>query len=63
MQVGLLRVLEERKYFRLGGQQEIESDFRLICATHRDLPKLIEENRFRQDFFYRINVISINVPP
>ncbi len=63
MQVDLLRVLEEKKFHRLGGSQEVESDFRLICATHRDLAARIRENRFRQDFYYRINVITLNVPP
>jgi len=63
MQVSLLRVLEEKKFQRLGGSQEVESSFRLICATHRDLPQLIKEGQFREDFYYRINVISINIPP
>jgi two-component system response regulator HydG len=63
MQVSLLRVLEEKQFQRLGGSQEVESSFRLICATHRDLPQLIKEGHFREDFYYRINVISINIPP
>jgi two-component system response regulator HydG len=63
MQVSLLRVLEEQTFLRLGGSRLLESDFRLISATHRDLQALIDENRFRQDFYYRINVITINVPP
>jgi DNA-binding NtrC family response regulator len=63
MQVDLLRVLEEKKFHRVGGNQEVHSDFRLICATHRDLAKRIQESRFRQDFYYRINVITINEPP
>ncbi len=63
MQVDLLRVLEERTFFRVGGSQPIESDFRLICATHRDLPSLVKADKFRRDFYYRINVISIHVPP
>ncbi len=63
MQIDLLRVLEERKFLRVGGSQTVESDFRLISATHRDLPQLIQKERFRQDFFYRINVITIHIPP
>jgi two-component system response regulator HydG len=63
MQISLLRVLEEQTFLRLGGSRLLESDFRLISATHRDLQALIDENRFRQDFYYRINVITINVPP
>jgi len=63
MQVSLLRVLEDKNFLRLGGSQPISSDFRLVSATHRDLPSLIRENQFRDDFYYRINVITINVPP
>lgn len=63
MQVNLLRALEEKKFMRLGGQREVSSDFRLICATHRDLESLVAEERIRRDFYYRINVISIRVPP
>jgi transcriptional regulator with PAS, ATPase and Fis domain len=63
MQIGLLRVLETHRFTRLGGNQEIASDFRLICATHKNLEKLVEEELFREDLFYRINVFSIQVPP
>jgi two-component system response regulator HydG len=63
MQVSLLRVLEEKQFQRVGGSQAIETNFRLICATHRDLPQLIRENLFREDFYYRINVIAIDIPP
>ncbi|NNF99275.1 MAG: sigma-54-dependent Fis family transcriptional regulator [Desulfobacteraceae bacterium] len=63
MQVALLRALEEKKIQRIGGSQSIESRFRLICATHRDLTKLINTQQFREDFFYRINVITIEIPP
>ncbi|MEJ2040244.1 MAG: sigma-54 dependent transcriptional regulator [Desulfosarcinaceae bacterium] len=63
MQVGLLRALEEKKLQRLGGSEPIETDFRLISATHRDLNQMIREERFREDFYYRINVFSIHVPP
>jgi two-component system response regulator HydG len=63
MQVALLRVLEEKKFERLGGSRTIETNFRLISATHRDLPQLIKGNQFREDFFYRINVITVPVVP
>ena len=63
MQISLLRALEEKRFQRLGGSQEVSSNFRLICATHRNLPQLIKEDQFREDFYYRINVISINIPP
>jgi two-component system response regulator HydG len=63
MQVNLLRALEEKSFLRVGGSKEVESDFRLICATHRDMQALVESGRVRTDFFYRINVISIHVPP
>ncbi|MCA1988180.1 MAG: sigma-54 dependent transcriptional regulator [Desulfarculus sp.] len=63
MQVALLRVLEEKRFQRVGGNQYLASDFRLISATNRDLPALIQQGRFRQDFFYRINVLAIAIPP
>lgn len=63
MQINLLRVLEEKKFQRVGGNQYIDTHFRLISATHRDLKHLIKENQFREDFFYRINVFSIDIPP
>lgn len=63
MQVSLLRALEKKQFLRLGGSHLIKSDFRLISATHQDLPRLIRKNRFREDFFYRINVISLKIPP
>lgn len=63
MQVDLLRVLEEKKFHRVGGMKEVPVDFRLICATHRDLPREIERGAFRQDFYFRLNVIEIEVPP
>ncbi|MCJ8500193.1 sigma-54-dependent transcriptional regulator [Desulfatitalea alkaliphila] len=63
MQVALLRVLEEKKFCRLGGNQPIETRFRLISATHRDLRQLLREEQFREDFFYRINVLTIHIPP
>ncbi len=63
MQVDLLRVLEEKRFHRVGGSREVEVDFRLICATHRDLTREIERGVFRQDFYFRLNVIEIEIPP
>lgn len=63
MQVELLRVLESRKFVRVGGHKEISSDFRVICATNRDLKTMVEEGLFREDLYYRLNVVNINVPP
>jgi two-component system response regulator HydG len=63
MQVDLLRVLEEKSFVRLGGSRTVSSDFRLVSATHRDLGQMVRAGRFRQDFFYRINVMSIQIPP
>ncbi len=63
MQIDLLRVLEEKKIIRIGSREPIEVDFRLISATRRDLEKEITTGTFREDFFYRINVINIHIPP
>ena len=63
MQVNLLRALEEKKIQRVGGARPIETHFRLISATHRDLQQLRREALFREDFFYRINVFTIHIPP
>ena len=62
-QVDLLRVLQEKEFRRLGGQEEIKVDVRILAATNRDIKKAIAENRFREDLFYRLNVISIHIPP
>jgi two-component system response regulator PilR (NtrC family) len=62
MQVKLLKVLQEKKFRRVGGMEEITSNFRLICATNRDLLSAIEDNHFREDLYYRINVIQIDMP-
>ena len=63
LQVDLLRVLEERKLQRVGGNDPVEVDVRVIAATHRDLRKLSAEGKFREDLFYRLNVIPIQLPP
>ena len=63
MQVDLLRVLEEKKFYRLGNPKPMTADFRLVSATHRDLDGAVQDRIFRQDFYYRINVITITVPP
>lgn len=62
-QIDLLRVLQEREIRRLGGEEVIKVDVRVIAATNRDLKKLVEEKKFREDLFYRLNVITINMPP
>ena len=63
MQVKLLRVLQERKFRRVGGLEEIDADIRVVAATNQDLIKMVAEGRFREDLFYRINVIPIQLPP
>jgi PAS domain S-box-containing protein len=63
MQIALLRVLQEREFERVGGNQSIRADVRIIAATHRDLPAVIVTGGFRSDLFYRINVFPIEIPP
>jgi DNA-binding NtrC family response regulator len=63
IQVKLLRLIEERKFERLGGEEEIEADVRLIAATNRDLQAEVESGNFREDLFYRINVVHLHIPP
>jgi DNA-binding NtrC family response regulator len=63
MQVKLLRVLQERKYRRVGGTEEASANIRVIAATNRDLPKQVGEGKFREDLFYRLNVIPAKMPP
>lgn len=63
MQAKLLRVLQERSFKRLGGREDIEVDFRLIAATNRDLKKEVSLGQFREDLFFRLNVVSLELPP
>src|SRR5438093_8434377 len=63
MQVKLLRVLQERRFRRVGGLEEQTADIRVVAATNQDLTRLVAEGRFREDLFYRINVIPIALPP
>jgi DNA-binding NtrC family response regulator len=62
-QVKLLRVLEEDRFMRVGGSQNVTVDVRLVASTNRDLRELVETGGFRQDLYYRLNVVSIRVPP
>ena len=63
LQVKLLRVLEERKIMRVGGGELLDVDFRLVAATNRDLEQLVEEERFRDDLYYRLKVVTLRIPP
>ncbi|MCL1818481.1 MAG: sigma-54 dependent transcriptional regulator [Spirochaetaceae bacterium] len=63
VQVKILRVLQEKKFERVGGEETLEVDARVIAATNRDLKKEIAEGRFRDDLFYRLNVVNIHLPP
>jgi DNA-binding NtrC family response regulator len=63
MQIELLRVLESKSFIRVGGNKEISSDFRVICATNRDLGEMVKNGTFREDLYYRLNVVNIRIPP
>mgnify|MGYP000147392523 FL=1 len=62
-QIDLLRVLEDGVFYRVGGTQPLEADFRVIAATNLDLDRAVREGRFREDLFYRLNVVRITMPP
>jgi two-component system response regulator AtoC len=62
-QVKLLRVLQDRKFERLGGTETLDADVRFVTATHRDLETMVRERKFREDLFYRLNVVTLSVPP
>jgi DNA-binding NtrC family response regulator len=62
-QVNLLRILDEKSFMRVGGMEQITVDVRVVSATNRDLKKAIREGAFREDLFYRLNVVSIQLPP
>jgi two-component system response regulator PilR (NtrC family) len=63
MQIKLLRVLQDRRFRRLGGTEEVQADIRVIAATNQDLEKAVASGRFREDLFYRINVIRMHLAP
>jgi len=63
LQMDLLRVIQEKKFYRVGGSDEIQIDVRVIAATNRDLLKAVKDGDFREELFYRLNVINIQIPP
>jgi DNA-binding NtrC family response regulator len=63
MQAKILRVLQDRRFMRLGGTQEIQVDVRIVAATNVNLQQAVKDGRFREDLFYRLNVISLELPP
>jgi transcriptional regulator with GAF, ATPase, and Fis domain len=63
LQAKLLRVMEEKAFERLGGSKTINADTRIIAATNRDIEKMVQEGKFREDLYYRINVLRIHLPP
>ena len=63
MQAKLLRVLQEKEITKIGGKKTTTIDVRVVCATHKDLPAMIKEGEFREDIYYRLNVLAIEVPP
>lgn len=62
IQAKILKVVEEKKFYRVGGRREIHSNFKLICATNRDLEKMVDEKKFRDDLYYRISVFPLQIP-
>ncbi len=63
LQVKLLRVLQEKRFERVGGSEELEVDIRVVAATNKDLLKLVEQGQFRDDLYYRLNVVEVHLPP
>jgi transcriptional regulator with PAS, ATPase and Fis domain len=63
MQVNLLRVLETKEFTRLGGTKPVRVDFRVICATNQDLERQVKEGTFREDLYFRLNVVAVSLPP
>jgi two-component system response regulator AtoC len=63
LQSKLLHVLQEKQYYRIGGEKEVKANCRILVATNRKLEEMVDEGRFRRDLFYRINVVNIHVPP
>ncbi len=63
MQIKLLRVLQERRFERVGGTEPIEVDVRVVAATHQDMEKLVQDGKFREDLYYRLNVVRLDLPP
>jgi len=63
MQMDLLRVIETKRFYRLGGSKEIGTDFRIISATNRNLEEMVKEGKFREDLYYRLNVVEVTLPP
>src|SRR3989304_2858158 len=63
LQSKLLHVLQEKVFFRIGGEREVKANCRILCATNKNLEQMVEEGKFRRDLFYRVNVVNILVPP
>lgn len=63
LQVKILQVIQDKEFKRVGGLKPIKTDIRIIAATNKDLKKMVEENRFREDLYYRLNVVPIHIPP
>jgi len=63
LQSKLLHALQEKQFFRIGGEREVKANCRILCATNKNLERMVEEGKFRRDLFYRVNVVNIVVPP